>query len=669
MQLRNLLLVAPNAFGNPKSTLLRRLMRKKAGVLPVSLATVAALTPKDIDVDFWDENAQGPVTRDTELPGEYDLVGVTGMIMEQHRVTQIAQIFRDRRVPVVIGGPGVSVASEYYLPHFDALFIGEAEYTWPRFVADYRAGRHRKIYRQVTKVDMADSPAPEWKALGRRSQDYRLGIVQTARGCPHSCEFCSVTMLHGRRLRHKPVERVVQEILTLEELGHTEIIIADDNFYAKRAYTKSLLRELIRLNQSRRCPLQFGCQITLDVAEDDEVLELLADANIVEALVGIESPSKESLLETGKRHNSKLDLVEATKKIQGYGINVRGSMIVGFDNDGPDIFRRHLEFVEKASLPIGGVQPLKAVPGSRLWQRLYQENRIFREPRLLDPGSGLTGYTFNIVPKQMTPAELVAGLRDLLIQYSDRESVEARLKGMLDNLPRRPRFWPRFGLRDMTSITGGLGVLLLVGHCLLTDWRTLGMIRRLVPRAIRQGPVRLRTVLYMISAAHFVARNPTKMIEAADKEIKRLGHLEIPPGLAAVPSIPDVFRESFLRFVPALSTRIWQELIDKERVEDVLVETVVEYLRRTDPSSKEPEKEVPPLLVEICEHAIAAENQACRVAYTAAEKTNLDHEAAGQVALADASSDQLARDFLLCVEQELWSDSRVSLASASEIGR
>src|SRR5712664_3521369 len=202
--------------------------RKTVYMTPLGLATVAALTPEDIEVDIWDEGVHGLITEATGLKKDYDLVGVTGYENHIERAKQVGRILRRRGLLVAVGGPGVSSSPELYRDDFDILFIGEAEHTWPRFIDEWKAGGHRSEYRQVGKVDMAHSPRPRWDKVD--IDRYYVGGVQTTRGCPFDCEFCDVIYIYGRQPRHKSVEQVMQEIRALERLGTESIFLCDDNF-------------------------------------------------------------------------------------------------------------------------------------------------------------------------------------------------------------------------------------------------------------------------------------------------------------------------------------------------------------------------------------------------------------------------------------------------------
>ena len=212
-------------------------------MLPLGLATVAALTPPQIHVDIWDELVHGRIERNTRLARHYDLVGITGYKVHMPRCREIAAVFRQRGVPAAIGGPGVSGTPDAYRGDFDLLFVGEAEQIWPAFLADYARDGHRPEYHQIVKPELTDSPLPRWDSLRGDLSKYAMGCVQTTRGCPFDCEFCDVISLFGRRARHKPIDRVLEEIRVLAGLGVSSIFFSDDEFIGDPRYAKALLRD------------------------------------------------------------------------------------------------------------------------------------------------------------------------------------------------------------------------------------------------------------------------------------------------------------------------------------------------------------------------------------------------------------------------------------------
>jgi radical SAM superfamily enzyme YgiQ (UPF0313 family) len=389
---------------------------------PLGLLTLAALTPSPFEVALCDENAGERIDYETDA----SIVGITGYIIQMAHVFAIADHFRARGKTVVLGGPLANLLPEECRRHCDVLFEGEAEYTWPRFLREYADGTSADHYQEPEKIHLPDSPPPRLDVLRSR---YAHGIVQCSRGCPFTCEFCDIIVMYGRKMRFKPVERVLDEVAAWHCRGAAQVFFADDNFIGNRAYAKELLRALAAWNAARRKPLSFYTQASVDMVRDDELLGLMRDANFASVFIGIESPRKASLAETHKTQNEKLDLVAAIHKIQSYNLFISAGMIVGFDNDDPSIFDEQYNFLRDAQIPVVMLSVLLAVPRTPLYQRLEAAGRIAN-------GSDLSRYVgtsggTNFQPLRMTQDELRRGQDALYRRLYSAEAFAARLLGNL----------------------------------------------------------------------------------------------------------------------------------------------------------------------------------------------------------------------------------------------
>jgi radical SAM superfamily enzyme YgiQ (UPF0313 family) len=363
---KKLLLIEPGsaltfAFGEVSS--LRKLFKRRGGIMNAALATIAALTPKDeFDITIVDEKLQ-----DVDFEAHWDMVGVTAILTQYKRAREIIAEFTRRGVLVVCGGSSVSLSPERWRPYADVLIIGEAERIWPQFVADYLAGRHQKEYRETERFDLSISPVPDYSCFSEPVKGlYFIGIVQTSRGCPFNCEFCDVINYVGRKMRYKPLDTVMREIEQMRKMGFNVVFLADDNFPADRENATEILKALRDWNRRQRQRLSFFTQLSIDTARDDDFLHLAAEAGLLNVCVGIESPNIESLKEAGKFQNMRSDMISDLKKFQQFGIQVVGTTIVGFDHDDLSIFRQHLDFHKKSGVPKVQVFPLQAPDGSAL---------------------------------------------------------------------------------------------------------------------------------------------------------------------------------------------------------------------------------------------------------------------------------------------------------------
>lgn len=403
---------------------------------PLGLLTLAALTPPQFRVDLCDENAGEVVNFDTDA----DIVGITGYIIQMKRAMEIADEFRRRGKIVIIGGPMANLVPEECRQHCDVLFEGEGEYIWPQFLKDYQAGHHADHYVEHEKIHMPDSPAPRLNAL---TKTYAQGIVQCTRGCPFTCEFCDIIVMYGRKMRFKPTAQVLQEVKNWHRRGVAQVFFADDNFVGNRAYAKELLREIIAWNSKQRHPLAFYTQASIDMSRDDELLQLMKEANFSSVFIGVESPRKSSLAETKKMQNERIDLVEAIHKIQSNNLFISAGMIVGFDSDDLDIFDEQYEFLQAAQIPIVMLSVLLAVPKTPLYKRLKAAGRLLN---LTPDGKGSAHYVgtaggTNFHPMNMTREELKEGQQRLYQRLYSPEAFGARLLGNLsrfNNVTFRP---------------------------------------------------------------------------------------------------------------------------------------------------------------------------------------------------------------------------------------
>ena len=425
----------------------------RPGHLPnLALPTLAALAPEDVEVTLVDENVE-PVNYDQH----WDIVGITGYISHKKRMIEIADEFRCRGQLVVIGGPYASLSPGTVRPHADVLFMGEAEETWPEFLADFRKGEWKDEYRADDKIDIRSSPVPAMKKLDNDA--YMMGVVQTSRGCPFECEFCDVIIYLGRKQRHKAPERVVDELEQLYSLGYRTAFLSDDNFTANRKRAAEIMTAVSAWNHSKPERMQFVTQLSIDIARDRDIglLDLCADAGLTQAFIGIETPNPEALREVKKHQNLRSDLITDVQRIQSKGIMVQAGMISGFDSDTLDSFRHQYEFVQAAGIPMVSVSVLNAPEGTPLEKRLLDEDRL-----LIEPMDDLYINT-NIIPKRMTREQLFYGMQWLLNKVYQPRAFLDRVAIFAEHLPesrattapatrRAAEFWDR-----IVSAYDGLG--------------------------------------------------------------------------------------------------------------------------------------------------------------------------------------------------------------------
>jgi len=399
---------------------IKRIGRFAAVMPPLGLAILAALTPPDLEIEIVDENVE-----DIDFDADCDLVALSAMAIQEARLFEIADGFRRRGKLVCMGGPICNVLPERCRPHCDVLFEGEGEYTWPRFLTEWRRGAHRDHYVETEKIDMRDSPPPRIDLL--KVDRYRLGCVQTTRGCPFKCEFCDIIVTYGRKVRAKPVENVILELERWAAAGVDFVTLADDNLVGDRAYCRRMLRAVGDWNRARAVPLSLYAEMSVDAVRDPELLELCRHANITEMFLGVETPRKAGLRETQKMQNVAIDLVKTIKTIQSYGMVIVAGMILGFDSDDRDIFEDQYAFLQEAGIPIVMLGLLQAIPRTPLYERLERAGRL-RSPV---QGNNTLSFT-NIEPICMSYPDLVNGYRTLFTRLYTFDAVSDRWLANVD---------------------------------------------------------------------------------------------------------------------------------------------------------------------------------------------------------------------------------------------
>jgi radical SAM superfamily enzyme YgiQ (UPF0313 family) len=370
--------------------------------MPLSLPTLAAVTPPDIAVELIDESVE-PVPLDTDA----DVIALTGSIPQRKRLFELADNFRKRKKLVAIGGPITFDMLEECKAHADVVFIGEGEYTWPQFLIDLKAGSYKPMYHQKDWIKVEDSPIPRFELLKKGA--YASACIQVTRGCPFRCDFCDIPVKYGQSPRSKKIEQVIEEIRILSRLGNDSIFVVDDNFAANRSYAKALLREIARLLPSLPTKMYFYTQATLDVANDDELLGLFRDAAFLRLFIGIETGDNGKLREMHKRQQVDIDIPKAVSKIKSYGITVWAGIMLGLENDELSSFDRELAFIRDTDFIPVQVGLLQAVPGTPLYKRAQEEKRLIKLPSII----GLTALSereveraTNLIPLKMTEQEL-----------------------------------------------------------------------------------------------------------------------------------------------------------------------------------------------------------------------------------------------------------------------
>lgn len=489
----------------------------------LALPTLAALTPAPHEVVCCDENVT-PIDFDTDA----DIVGITGYTLQAERMFALAAAFRERGKLVVMGGPFASLVPEECREHTDVLFIGEAEYTWPKFVSDYANGSFADTYEEKEKVSLTDSPAPNWDKLP--VERYGSLAIQTTRGCPFDCEFCDIIVLFGRKVRPKPIDRVVDEVRVLVERGADSIFFTDDNFIGNRRYAKDLLRSIIAFRRGMTRQLNFYTQVSLNLALDQELLDLMVQAGFNRVFIGIETPRRDSLLEANKRHNAARDIIDSIRAIQKSGLIVWAGMIVGFDSDDHAIFREQYDFLQAAGIPLVMSGMLVAPHKTPLWKRLEKDGRLWSEE-----GFANNFASTNVIPKQMSRQQLFEGYRWLIRELYTPHAYEERLITAIESIDRKVSSGARFGSTDIKP--GELWKLAKISgfFMLHRDKRVRSLFWRMVRLVARSPADRIGDVaMHLACYTHFeryVSKDLLPQLDARIQEEERRAADPNPPAV------------------------------------------------------------------------------------------------------------------------------------------
>ncbi len=467
----------------------------RSGQAPLGLATVAALTPPSITVDLQDENCR-PLDLDTDA----DVVAIGCWNVQYHRACELAAEFRRRGKFVVVGGPYPTLCPERFVGGpFDVVFDGEVEVTWPQFCNDLAAGSPQSLYKQVGNVDMRLSPVPRFDLL--QSGDYLHYFVQTTRGCPYQCEFCDIIITDGRVPRLKSISHVLTEIEAIAALGGEYIMFSDANFIGNPKYAEQLLRAMVEFGRANGFPLHFSAEMTLNVADKPQLLELMREANFTSVFVGIESPRVDSLKETKKRQNIHKPMIDSIRRIQSHNLIVTAGMIVGFDHDDNRIFQEQFDFLMDTGIAFTTCGVLTAIEKTPLYDRLQKEGRLLPYDSALVYGHGAADLNF--IPKLMTVEEVQQGYNWLIRALYKSENYGARLVQALRQFgsSRDQRFVAHLDRRHLRITLKILRYFLLTGSRVRRRFflRTLWQVMRSGPSVEKLDGA----LSYMIGHKHF----------------------------------------------------------------------------------------------------------------------------------------------------------------------
>jgi len=417
----------PASFWSFKDAL--KFVAKKVAEPPLGLITVAALLLQDWEKKIIDMNIS-PLEAEDILWADY--VFLSGMSIQIKSFREVIRRCNTLGVKIVVGGPLATTQYKDFLG-VDHFVLNEAENTLPPFIEDLKNGNPKPVYSSDEYPDITKSPAPKWELL--EMNKYASLSMQYSRGCPYDCDFCSITMLNGRIPRTKTTTQFLGELTTMYNLGYRgPISVVDDNFIGnKRKLKEEMLPLLIEWSKERKYPFSFITEVSVNLADDDLLMDLMIEAGFNSIFVGIETPSTESLQECGKSQNLKRNLVTSVKKLQERGFIVSAGFIVGFDSDTTSVFEDQINFIQKSGIVSAMVGLLNAPSGTKLYKKMQSENRLLE----IWSGNNMDG-AMNFVPK-MNYAELIGGYSKIIQTIYAQKEYYIRVKSFLNNY--KQPFW------------------------------------------------------------------------------------------------------------------------------------------------------------------------------------------------------------------------------------
>jgi len=378
-------------------------------VIPqLALHVLAALTPDDVLVDIVDEQFS-----DVDFSASYDIVGISVMTATAMRGYRLAKAFRDKGSTIVFGGIHASVMPEEAIRYGDAVVIGEAENSWPALIEDFKKNSLKKFYKSEAP-DLAKAPLPKRNMkIDKKVLGYRWPGFYTTKGCPYNCEFCSVSNVYGRKIRHLPIAAVIKDI----ENAKSKIFLSlDDNIAANPAYAKNLFKAMSHLN------IKWGGQCTVKIADNKELLKLCFESGCRGLFIGLESVSLASMGRMHKTFKTIQENEDAIKKIQDTGIMFHPSFVFGLDDDTKAVFDDTLSFLYKNKIMNATFNILTPYPGTKLYDRLKMEGRLLSEDWSLFNHSSVV-----FRPKNMTGRELSEGYFHLKKEFYSLSNICRRI--------------------------------------------------------------------------------------------------------------------------------------------------------------------------------------------------------------------------------------------------
>lgn len=391
----------------------RPLKSKRRFIMGLMLPLLAGLTPPDIDVEICDERLEN-----CNFDGRYDLVGMTTTIGSALRAYQLADEFRRRKLPVVMGGFHASLQPDQTLQHADAVVIGEADLLWEQVLRDAIENKLKPKYQAEVLHDLVGLRRPRHELLNLKRYVFKAVPIQATRGCPYHCSFCEIPVFYGNSFRMRPVDDIIREIeAVIKVTGLRNFQFVDDQIAGKHEFAKELFRALTPLR------IKFSCLWTINTNQDEELLDLAAKAGAHHVNIGVESISSGSLRSIGKMQNHAQEYKHLLARLRHYGIFYSLNFLFGLDDDHPDIFADTMRFLHEVKAPVAFFNAVTPRRGTPMREQLEAEGRVI----VPDADMYTNNHRCMFVPRNLTPEQVEQGVWWCTDQFYSVRSIATRL--------------------------------------------------------------------------------------------------------------------------------------------------------------------------------------------------------------------------------------------------
>ncbi len=449
----------PDTFWSFRHAL--KFIMKKAANPPLGLMTVSAMLPQNWNRKLIDMNIQQLKSKHIQRA---DYVFISAMSVQRESAMQVIQFCKDLYTPVVAGGSLFTEEPEKF-PLVDHFVMNEAENCIDQLIHDMNAGIPKKFYQGDGFPSLHNTPVPDFQIVTQRK--YGSMNIQYSRGCPFDCEFCDITALYGHKVRTKSTCQFILELESLYKSGwRGNVFIVDDNFIGnKKQLKENLLPVIIHWMERNKYPFSFTTEASVNLADDPELLHLMARAGFHNIFVGIETPDEQSLTECNKKQNKNRKLVDSVNKIQEAGMEVSAGFIVGFDSDRPGIFQQQVNFIQNSGIVTAMVGLLNAPTKTKLYQRLKREGRLLKEM-----SGDNTDSSLNFIPK-MNKDVLLNGYQNILNNIYSAKPYYSRVMKFLKRFEPNARNYSKLRIVDILAMFRSIFVLGLVDSSRKYYWQ------------------------------------------------------------------------------------------------------------------------------------------------------------------------------------------------------